>query len=53
MPLLHRGLLRKRWRYVGYYGDEVMLCVASVSIGPLQQCFWSLWDRDEGRVTGH
>lgn len=53
MPLVHRGLLRKRWRYVGYYGDEVMLCVASVSIGPLQQCFWSLWDRDEGRVAGH
>ena len=23
-PLLHKGLMRKRWRYVGYYGEEIM-----------------------------
>ena len=53
MPLTSRGIMRKRWRYVGYYGDEVMLCLATVSIGPFRHCFWSIWDREEGRAAGH
>jgi len=53
MPLVSHGLLRKRWRYVGFYGDEVMLCFASVEIGPMKHCFWSLYDREEGRVLEH
>lgn len=53
LPLMHRGSLRKKWRYVGYYGDEVMLCLASVLIGPARHCFWSLWDRETGNVLGH
>lgn len=53
LPLMHRGILRKRWRYVGFYGDEVMLCLATVLIGPARHCFWSLWDRESGRVLGH
>lgn len=53
LPLIHRGLLRKRWRYIGFYGDEVMLCLATVLIGPARQCFWSLWDRESGQVLGH
>ena len=55
-PLLHRGLMRKRWRYVGYYGDEVMLCAAVVLIGVFRHTFWSIWDRSAGaggRVFEH
>ena len=53
LPLLHRGTMRKRWRYVGFYGDEVMLCAATVLIGPFHHTFWSLWDRQEGVVLEH
>lgn len=53
LPLTHRGSIRKRWRYIGYYGDEVMLCMASVLIGPARHCFWSLWDPQTGAVLGH
>lgn len=53
LPLTHRGSLRKKWRYIGFYGDEVMLCLATVLIGPARHCFWSLWDRETGRVLGH
>ncbi|MGZ6695158.1 MAG: DUF2804 family protein [Solirubrobacteraceae bacterium] len=35
----------KRWRYVGVYGPEVMLCAAEVSIAGLRQQFWAVWDR--------
>jgi hypothetical protein len=50
MPLAWAGRPLKRWRYIGLYGDEVMLFVVRFSVGPLRQCFWSLWDRMEGRV---
>jgi Protein of unknown function (DUF2804) len=32
----------KRWRYIGAYCDEVMLCVGEVRVGPLPQRFWAL-----------
>jgi hypothetical protein len=35
----------KRWRYVGVYGPDVMLCAASVRIGGVPQGFWAVWDR--------
>jgi len=49
MPLRRHGQNRKRWRYVGVFGEEVMLCCARAEVGPLGQCFWVLWDRDERR----
>lgn len=52
-PLLHKGLMRKRWRYVGYYGEEIMLCAGVVRIGPFNHTFWSVWDRLEGKVWEH
>ena len=52
MPLLSRATLRKRWRYVGYYGEQVMFCAAWAEIGPFRTTFWSLWDREDGRVLG-
>src|SRR5581483_8663350 len=36
----------KAWRYVGVYGPDLMLCVASVRIGPARQAFWAVWDRE-------
>lgn len=40
----------KAWRYVGVFGPEVMLCAASVRIGPARQSFWAVWDRHGRRL---
>ena len=48
-----RGTWRKRWRYVGAFGERVMLCAASVRIGPLGQTFWAILDRESGEVIEH
>jgi Protein of unknown function (DUF2804) len=40
----------KAWRYVGVYSAELMVCVASVRIGPARQAFWAVWDRQEQRL---
>lgn len=48
MPLRRDGQLRKRWRYVGVFAPELMLCAARAEVGPLGQSFWVMWDR-EGR----
>jgi hypothetical protein len=40
----------KAWRYVGVYGPELMVCVASVRVGRLRQSFWAAWDRAAGRL---
>jgi hypothetical protein len=53
MPLRRDGGLRKRWRYVGVYGERVMLCAARAEVGPTGQCFWALWDRERGRELDH
>ena len=48
MPLRRDGGLRKRWRYVGFYGEALMLCAARAEVGPTGQSFWVLWDRERG-----
>jgi hypothetical protein len=48
MPLRRDGQLRKRWRYIGVFAPELMLCAARAEVGPLGQSFWVMWDR-EGR----
>jgi Protein of unknown function (DUF2804) len=53
MPVLRRGRMRKRWRYVGVYGPEVMLCAARVQVGPMRQSFWAIWDRGGHRRHAH
>jgi hypothetical protein len=35
----------KRWRYLGLYGEDMMLCAADVRIAGLPQAFWATWDR--------
>ena len=44
------GTMRKRWRYLGAFADEFMLCAARVKVGPLMQTFWALYDRREDRL---
>jgi hypothetical protein len=53
MPLRSQGQTRKRWRYIGLYDDEVMLCAARAQVGPLSQSFWVLWDRASGEQLAH
>ena len=45
-----RGRPLKSWRYVGVFCDELMLCAATVRIGPARQCFWAIWDRRRQRL---
>lgn len=45
LPLWRGGRIRKRWRYVGAYGPDLMLCAASVHVGPAGQSFLGIWDR--------
>ena len=52
-PMVRRGRLHKRWRYVGVWSEEVSVCVARVVVGPVPQEFWGVWDRDQGRLTEH
>ena len=42
MPLCRRARLRKRWRYVGYYAADLMLCVGDARIGPIPQRWWAV-----------
>jgi hypothetical protein len=53
MPLRRNGENRKRWRYVGLFAEELMLCAARAEIGPLTQSVWVLWDRREGLQRAH
>ncbi|WP_320669236.1 DUF2804 family protein [Patulibacter defluvii] len=50
LPLVRDRRLRKGWRYVGYFGEELSLCLALAYVGPLRQAFWAVWDRREGRL---
>ena len=51
MPPLRDRRPRKRWRYVGVFGEELMLCVGDVHVGPVRQTFWALWDRGAGVLS--
>lgn len=48
MPLVHSERLRKRWRYVGVYGERLMVCAGVVQVGLAGQTFWAVWDRERG-----
>lgn len=37
--------LHKRWRYLGAFSDDLMLCAGRVQVGPFPQTFWAVWDR--------
>jgi hypothetical protein len=45
MPLFRRTRPLKRWRYVGVFGEQFMICAASVQVGPARQTFWAVLER--------
>ena len=42
MPLFRRMRPLKRWRYVGLYGPELMLCVGDARVGALPTRWWAI-----------
>ena len=50
MPLVRDGRPRKRWRYAGVYGEDLMLCAGLVTVAGLPQAFWAVWDRRAGAL---
>jgi hypothetical protein len=42
MPLVRRGRPLKRWRYVGVYGPELMLCVGDARVAGVPQRWWAV-----------
>jgi hypothetical protein len=42
MPLLRGGRPLKRWRYVGVYSPDVMLCAGEARVGGLPQRWWAI-----------
>jgi len=42
MPLLRGGRPLKRWRYVGVFGPELMLCAAEAFVGPFATRYWGV-----------
>ncbi|HEX2160487.1 MAG TPA: DUF2804 family protein [Thermoleophilaceae bacterium] len=42
MPAWRAGRPLKRWRYVGVYTPELMLCVADARVGPVRQRWWAV-----------
>lgn len=42
---LRGGRPLKRWRWVGAFTDEVMLCAAEANIAGVPVSWWAIWDR--------
>jgi hypothetical protein len=45
----------KRWRWLGAFGPDVMLCVATARVGVVRTAWWAVWDGRElrdGRRAG-
>jgi hypothetical protein len=53
MPLLHRRRPLKRWRWVGCFSEELMLCAAVARVGPLAVSWWAVWDRGVRTLAEH
>jgi hypothetical protein len=44
MRLLRGGRPLKRWRWVGAFSAEAMLCAAQATIGGVPVAWWAVWD---------
>jgi hypothetical protein len=51
MSLFHGTRPLKRWRYVGVFGEQFMICAASIHVGPAQQTFWAVFERAGGAMA--
>ena len=45
MPIVRGRRQLKRWRYVGVYGPELMLCAGRARVGLIPQGFWGVIER--------
>ena len=45
LSLIRAWQLRKRWHYVSFWSGALSFCAAQVSVGPLRQEYWGIWDR--------
>ena len=45
---LKGGRPLKRWRYVGVFGADLLLCAGRVRVAGVPQVFWGVWDRRAG-----
>jgi hypothetical protein len=50
MSLLLGRRLRKRWRWVGAFAENLIAFAAIVEIGPASMTFWGIWDRERRRL---
>lgn len=50
IPLRRNGVLRKQWRWVGAFSDELAVCAARVKVGPIGQVFWAIHERSSGTL---
>jgi Protein of unknown function (DUF2804) len=46
MPAFRGARPLKRWRYVGVFGPELMLCVGDARIGPVPRRWWAVAEPD-------
>jgi hypothetical protein len=46
LPIFSGARPLKRWRYVGVFSEELMVCAARVQVGFARQSFWALYRRD-------
>lgn len=51
MSMVRGGRPLKRWRYIGAFGPEVMLCAGDARIGPLRQRWWAVAE-PSGAIVG-
>ncbi|MBA2514900.1 MAG: hypothetical protein H0V26_11330 [Solirubrobacterales bacterium] len=51
MPLQRGGRPLKRWRWVGCFAPEVMLCAASAQVGPGRISWWAVWDGERSELS--
>jgi hypothetical protein len=51
MPLFRGTRPLKRWRYVGVFGEQFMVCAASIHVGPARQTFWAVFERAGGAMV--
>lgn len=51
--MLRGGRPLKRWRYVGCFTEDVLLCAAQARIGPLRVSWWAVWDREQRTLAEH
>jgi Protein of unknown function (DUF2804) len=52
MPLFRYGRFLKRWRWVGVFTPELMLCVGDARVGPVPQRWWAVARPDGTLLEG-